>query len=369
MGVSSISRPTSRWRPTSGSPSSPSRTSISSVAARRPWSTPSLERVVGVTTAACRISAPSRRTRQPPTRVHMRVPRRLRPRRHRPQPRLVRPGPLALPDGAVASWRGRSGWPPAAGGAGRGGRGAGGAGGAAPRRGAARRGRGGGGPGPAPRPAWPSTTTSRPSTPPAAALEAPRAAGEARLPDLRWALARGAGRLLRSPTVWEDAVKTLLTTNCSWALTRAMVARLCEAAGEPGPGRRAGPSRRRRRWRAAPSASSARRCGPATGPPSCGPWPGRWRRAALDLEALRGGAPCRPGELRQRLLALDGFGPYAAEHLARLLGRHDFLALDSWTRDTLRRAARPPAAPDRGGRRAAGTRPTALTPGWRCGSR
>ncbi len=57
----------------------------------------------------------------------------------------------------------------------------------------------------------------------AADLEGRRARGEAReVPDLRWALARGAGRLLRSPTVWEDAVKTLCTTNCTWALTRVM---------------------------------------------------------------------------------------------------------------------------------------------------
>src|SRR6266545_2400997 len=75
----------------------------------------------------------------------------------------------------------------------------------------------------------------------AAALERERAAGRKDLPDLRWALARGAGRLLRSPTVFEDAVKTLCTTNCSWALTRLMVERLCArdagaapaAAGDP----------------------------------------------------------------------------------------------------------------------------------------
>ncbi len=39
-----------------------------------------------------------------------------------------------------------------------------------------------------------------------------------------------------------------------------------------------------------------------------------------------------PAELRRRILALDGFGPYAAEHLMRLLGRHEGLALDSWNR-------------------------------------
>ncbi|HQU91630.1 MAG TPA: hypothetical protein PLK77_04995, partial [Pyrinomonadaceae bacterium] len=39
----------------------------------------------------------------------------------------------------------------------------------------------------------------------------------------QWVRSRGAGRLLRSATVFEDLVKTLCTTNCSWALTRKMV--------------------------------------------------------------------------------------------------------------------------------------------------
>jgi N-glycosylase/DNA lyase len=56
------------------------------------------------------------------------------------------------------------------------------------------------------------------------------------------ALDRGLGRLLRSPTVFEDAVKTLCTTNCSWALTRAMTARLVDLLGEAGPHGRDFPS-------------------------------------------------------------------------------------------------------------------------------
>lgn len=36
----------------------------------------------------------------------------------------------------------------------------------------------------------------------------------------------GAGRLLRAPTLWEDAAKTLFTTNCSWSLTK----KICNSA-------------------------------------------------------------------------------------------------------------------------------------------
>ena len=41
-------------------------------------------------------------------------------------------------------------------------------------------------------------------------------------PELRRALARGGGRMLRGATLFEDAVKMLLTTNCSWAATRVV---------------------------------------------------------------------------------------------------------------------------------------------------
>ncbi|MFT3917671.1 MAG: Fe-S cluster assembly protein HesB [Anaeromyxobacteraceae bacterium] len=168
----------------------------------------------------------------------------------------------------------------------------------------------------------------------AAALEAERAAGRRRhLPDLRWALARGAGRLLRSPTVWEDAVKTLCTTNCSWGLTRVMVTNLCERLGEEAPG--------------------GARCFPT--PAAMAAKPERFYRekiragyrapflrtfarevaaGRLDLEAMRSAA--QPTDaLAERIGALDGFGPYATEHLLKLLGRFDHLALDSWIRGKL----------------------------------
>jgi N-glycosylase/DNA lyase len=38
---------------------------------------------------------------------------------------------------------------------------------------------------------------------------------------------KGAGRLLHSPTLWEDAAKTLFTTNCTWNLTQKMCDAVC----------------------------------------------------------------------------------------------------------------------------------------------
>jgi N-glycosylase/DNA lyase len=178
-------------------------------------------------------------------------------------------------------------------------------------------------------------------------LEALRAAGRAKdLPDLRWALAHGAGRLLRSPTVFEDAVKTLCTTNCTWAVTRGMISRLCQRLGEPAPlesrtfpTAEAMASRDERFYRdgiragyRAPFFRALAR-GMASG--------------ELDLEGLRGGDGSVSAEDQaDRIGALAGFGPYATEHLLRLLGRHGHLALDSWNRTKLaqlRGKRRPPS--------------------------
>ena len=148
-------------------------------------------------------------------------------------------------------------------------------------------------------------------------------------PALRRALARGGGRLLRAPTLFEDAVKMLLTTNCSWAATRGMVQRLVALSGDgsfPGPEALA---------RMRPDALGRKvRCGYRAGALSrfC-------RRVAsgrLDLSAWeRRETPAT--ELREAILAEHGFGPYAAEGLLRVLGRHEYLAVDSWIRKQYRR--------------------------------
>jgi N-glycosylase/DNA lyase len=171
----------------------------------------------------------------------------------------------------------------------------------------------------------------------ARATRPPVASGRGRggPPDLAWAVARGAGRLLRSPSVYEDAVKTLCTTNCSWALTRAMAGKLVAELGEPAPGggrtfptAAAMAGRPERFYREVVRAGYRARALRALAE---GAASGR-----LDVEGWRD--PARPvGELAAEIRALDGFGPYATEHLLKLLGRFDHLALDSWTRAKLAR--------------------------------
>jgi N-glycosylase/DNA lyase len=56
------------------------------------------------------------------------------------------------------------------------------------------------------------------------------------------------------------------------------------------------------------------------------------RKAAwgeTDLEALNGSDLPTP-ELRKRLMGIKGVGPYAAANLLMLLGRYDYIPVDSW---------------------------------------
>ena len=62
----------------------------------------------------------------------------------------------------------------------------------------------------------------------------------------------------------------------------------------------------------------------------------------LDLaEWERRDAPA--DQVREAILSEHGFGPYAAEGLLRILGRHEYLALDSWVRKQYRRLHPGPA--------------------------
>jgi N-glycosylase/DNA lyase len=149
-------------------------------------------------------------------------------------------------------------------------------------------------------------------------------------PELRWVARRGAGRLLRAPTLFEDLTKLLLTTNCSWAATRGMVDRLVRHLGTPAPsGQRCFPdattcaSRSTRFYRLEVRAGYRA--------PHLVTLARQFAEGRLDAGDLEHpGLPTE--EVRRRLLALPGFGPYAAGQALRLLGRYEDLALDSWCR-------------------------------------
>ena len=146
-------------------------------------------------------------------------------------------------------------------------------------------------------------------------------------PDLAWASAAGAGRLLRAPSLFEDLVKLLCTTNCGWAQTRAMARALVGLGAAARGGGRAFPTP------AALAAAPPRFYRDTARAGYRGPYVHELaRRVAsgeLDLEAWGGG---HPEEIRARVLDQRGMGPYVADQLLRLLGHYDGLALDSWCR-------------------------------------
>jgi len=167
---------------------------------------------------------------------------------------------------------------------------------------------------------------------------------------LAWA-ADGAGRLLRSPTVFEDVVKTICTTNCAWSATVRMVSALVDNLGEPS---------RDGDGHAFPTPAAMAEAGEEfyAGVARAG-YRGAYLRTlaadvasgALDLEAL-GDPELGDDEAAERLLALPGVGPYACAHVMMLLGRYGRLVLDSWTRPTYRRLAGRPRVTDKGIERA-----------------
>ena len=144
-----------------------------------------------------------------------------------------------------------------------------------------------------------------------------------------WVAREGAGRLLRGATVWEDLVKTICTTNCSWALTKKMVAGLVTLGEADAGGNRTFPTPQvlatqsleffretvRAGYRAAYLKELAEKVASGT----------------LDLDGWHS-SPLPADKLKREMKRIKGVGDYAAEHLMKLIGRYDGLTLDSWVR-------------------------------------
>lgn len=150
-----------------------------------------------------------------------------------------------------------------------------------------------------------------------------------RHPRWRGRVRPGGARLLRSPTVFEDVVKTVCTTNTTWRQTKAMVKRLVDALGAPFPGQPEA--------RAFPAPEQVAACGEdrlraeirlGYRARYVAALAERVASGALDLEALR--SPEMPDEdVRRAVRALPGVGPYAAATILMLLGRYGEVAVDS----------------------------------------
>jgi 3-methyladenine DNA glycosylase/8-oxoguanine DNA glycosylase len=156
--------------------------------------------------------------------------------------------------------------------------------------------------------------------------------------DLSWC-ALGAGRMLRAPTVFEDVVKTICTTNTAWSGTRKMTAALVDNLGVEAPGgAHAFPTPEAMAEQDETFYREVVRTG----------YRGPYLRqlasdvvtGVIDLESLND-RELPDDEVAARLLALPGVGPYAAAHvMLTSLGRYSRLVLDSWSRPTYQKLTR-----------------------------
>ena len=149
-------------------------------------------------------------------------------------------------------------------------------------------------------------------------------------PEFAWIAASGAGRMLRGATIFEDLVKMICTTNCSWSLTDKMVNSLVEGLGaRSNDGRRAFPTPESMASVPEEFYREVVRAGYRA--PYLKELAGLVASGSHDVEAwLSSELPT--AELMREMKRVKGVGTYAAENMLRLVGRYDGLALDSWVR-------------------------------------
>ena len=164
-------------------------------------------------------------------------------------------------------------------------------------------------------------------------------------PKLAHARRRALGRVLRSPTVFEDVIKTILTTNTLWSATKNMTRKLVDTFGASllSDGRSVAlepqmASAPRSEARAFPSPTSIAASSPeflkeairvGYRAPAIHQLAVRVASGELDLESLKT-SQIPTLELRKALMTINGVGPYAAANLLLILGRSDFIPIDSW---------------------------------------
>jgi len=151
------------------------------------------------------------------------------------------------------------------------------------------------------------------------------------------------GRLMRAETVFEDLIKLILTTNCTWSLTKKMVSDLCVQLGEKSGDTYCFPkpeviARKKEDYFKTKVKTGYRA-------PYLVKIAKMVASGQLDVESWK--TDNRPYlELRKDILALPGAGPYVAENLLRYLGKYDGLGVDSWVRGQLQKMWKAKKQPD-----------------------
>jgi 3-methyladenine DNA glycosylase/8-oxoguanine DNA glycosylase len=149
-------------------------------------------------------------------------------------------------------------------------------------------------------------------------------------PKLSRMVARQAGRVLRSPTLFEDVIRTMLTTNTLWKHTLRMCRELTSCYGETlpeDPAQHAFPTAKALAQVDEPALREQCRMGYRA--PYVSELAHRVASGVLDLEELKTSSLATP-ELRKELMTIKGVGGYAAANLLMLMGRYDYVPVDTW---------------------------------------
>ena len=146
-------------------------------------------------------------------------------------------------------------------------------------------------------------------------------------PAFKWIVEKKAGRLLRAGSLWEDMVKILCTTNCSWHLTKLMVSNMVQKIAQgthfPEPAEIAVLDENFLRkevkmgYRAPFLLEMAQNV----------------KNNLIDLKQWAHWVG-NSEELFKEMRKIKGLGEYAVSSILKLLGHYDYLGIDSWGRRT-----------------------------------
>ena len=147
-----------------------------------------------------------------------------------------------------------------------------------------------------------------------------------------WVVKYYAGRLLRSGSLWEDMVKMLCTTNCTWRLTQIMIENLVAKLGA---GKKTGEFDEKIQSFPEPEDIAVRSEGYLRNEIRMGyrspyllEFADNVISGKIDLHQFEDRS-LSTTELYNRIKKIKGFGDYAVSNILKLLGRYENLGADS----------------------------------------
>ena len=149
-----------------------------------------------------------------------------------------------------------------------------------------------------------------------------------------WVVKYSAGRLLRCGNLWEDMVKMLCTTNCTWRLTQIMTENLVTKLGDKTKLQKSGqtvytfPEPNNIASQTEKYLRNEIKMGYRA--PYLLEFAGEVEKGTIDLDQFEDNS-LSSTDLYKKMRQIKGFGDYAVSNLLKLLGRYDNMGADSWS--------------------------------------